>query len=218
MEDVDMFSEMRNCMSRMPWGELHGIGDGYDLSWFKSEARDGDGSHSLGIAASRAPEIRPLASPSVSFLHITLPQSSHQHQTNLDSGRILHTSQPKDITVNVNSSVNIGSQEEEGVPPDDAMDIDEEDSATNPQPSSKKTLKGIRGANVVPLPQIHKLRLRGSRPKPSLKGKKRAMVEDEEEREDNDEDDDDDEVDNEEEEERVEEEEKMVCSPTQTHS
>jgi hypothetical protein len=55
MEDVDMFSEMRNCMGRMPWGELHQIGNGVDSSWFKSEVGDGNRSHSFRIAASRAP-------------------------------------------------------------------------------------------------------------------------------------------------------------------
>jgi hypothetical protein len=183
MEDVDMFSEMRNCMSRMPWEELHGVGDGHDSSWFKSEIRDGNGSHS--IAASQAPEIQPLAPPSISFPHLILSPSSSQHRSNLDR-RIPHTSEPKDITVDVDSSANIGSQEEAGDPADamDAMDIDREDPATNPQTSSEKygkmREKEIRAANV-PLPQIHKLRLKGPQSKPLVKGKKRTMIEDEEE-------------------------------------
>ena len=69
MEDIDMSSELRNCMDRMPWGELNRIGNGPDSSWSRSGVRDGDGSsHSFRIAASQAPEIQPLTPPSISLL------------------------------------------------------------------------------------------------------------------------------------------------------
>jgi hypothetical protein len=173
MEDVDMFSEMRNCMGRMPWGEIQQLGDGGDSSWFKSEVRDGDGSHSFRIAASQAPP------------HLTLSTSSSQHGRNLDSRGISHTSEPEDVTVdlNVNSSASIGSQEEAGVPPDamniienvdssanigsqeeargplapDAMDIDEEGPATNLQTSSgnyrRMTLRGDKKIGEANVPE-----------------------------------------------------------------
>jgi hypothetical protein len=217
MEDVNMFSEMRNCMGRMPWGELYEIGDGHDLSWFKSEVRDGDGSSSK--AASRAPEIQPLTPPSISSPHLTL-SPSNQHGTNL-LRRIVPASEPEpeDTAVNVGSSTNIGLDEGAGVPPD-SMDVDQEDTAGSPRASSgecgRMTLRGneeIQGVNV-PLPQIHKLRLIGPQAKPSLKGKKRATVENEEEDEEEyeDEDEDEDEDEGEDEDEEMEEEEKMVRS------
>ena len=144
MEDVDMFSEMRNCMGRMPWGELHGIGSGHDLSWFRSEIRDVDGSRSFQIAASQAQEIQPLAPPSISSPHLTLLSSSSQHPTNFNSRRIPQASEPEHITVDVDSSANITLQKEARVPPD-AMDIDT-DQATSLQISTEKygrmTLRG----------------------------------------------------------------------------
>jgi hypothetical protein len=209
MEDVDMFSEIRNCMGRMPWREIDQIGNGPDSSWFKPEFRDSNRSHS--IAASGAPGIQPLAPPpSTSFSRLSQPPSSSQHQMNLDSGAsVPHTRE-------VNSSTNIGSQT--ASPNPDAMDIDKEDPPTNPQVSSVKpgrmTLrkdKDVRGANI-PLPQIQKLHLKGPGPKPSLKGKKRATVEDE------DEEDEEDQAEDEDEDEEMEEEDEMVSSPTQTHS
>jgi hypothetical protein len=207
MEDVDMFAEMRNCMSKMPWEELRGMGDGRDSSWFKSEVRDGDGSHLL--AASQAPEIQPLTSPSISSSRLTLPLSNHQYLTNLDSGKIAHTREPEDITVDVETSTNIGLDGEAGIP-SDAMDIDNEVSATNLQTLSRtqRRRKEIQAANL----QIHKLRIKGAQPKPSGKGKKRAVVDDDEDDEDDNEDDEDDEDDEE------EGEEENVSSSTQTHS
>jgi hypothetical protein len=164
MEDVDMFPEMRNCMDRMPWGELHGIGNGPDSTWFKSEIRDGDGSHSLGIAASQAPEIQPLVRPSISFPHLALPSSSRQHQTSLDSRRIQHSSEPEDVTIQERARARVSPDpmdiedvavqgrsgarispdpmdvEDVAVPErarvlPDAMDIDEENRHANPQRS-----------------------------------------------------------------------------------
>lgn len=197
MEDVDMFTEMRNCMGRMPWGELDGIGSGHDSSWFKSEVRDSNQSHSITITASQAPEIQPLVPPSISFPQLTLPSSSSQPGTNLDSRRDPHTSEPE-----VDGSANI-----------DAMDVDEENSATNPQTSSKiygrMTLrrdKEMEGGNTS-LPQIQKLKLKGPQLKPSLKGKKQASEEDEEER------DDDEDEEDEDEDEEMEKEEEIVRSP-----
>jgi hypothetical protein len=67
------------------------------------------------------------------------------------------------------------------------MDIDKEDPPTNSQASSKthgrttqRIDKDIRGVNIALLPQIH---VKGPRPEPSLKGKKRATLEEEEEEE-----------------------------------
>jgi hypothetical protein len=116
---------------------------------------------------------------------------------NSDSGRVPSTSEP-----------------EAALPDADTMDIDEEDPPTNPQASSKThgrtTLrkdKDVRGVNIAPLPQI---RLKGPRREPSLKGKKRATLEDEDE-EDEDEEDKEDNEEDEDEDEEMEEEEEMVC-------
>lgn len=220
MEDVDMFPEMRSCMDRMPWEELHGIDNGPESAWFKSEIRDGEGSHSFRTAASRALEIQPFVRPSISFpRHLALPSSSsssHRHQTNLGGRRIRHASEPEDVTVNVDHSTNTEFQGEARVSPD-AMDVDKESLYANPQRpgnysgATLRTIKEIARANIA-LPQIHRLRLKVSRPKPLLKGKKRAMVEDGEEREEEDDSDDSDK------DEEEEEEEETVCGQTQPHS
>ena len=140
MEDIDMFSELRNCMDRMPWGELNRIGNGPDSSWFRSGVRDGDGSsHSFRIAASQAPEIQPLAPPSISYPHLTFPSSSHQHRPNLDSRRL--------------------PQVERRVSPD-AMDVDEVP-ATDLQTSEKydrmtgRRADEIEGTNLTCLKIIN---------------------------------------------------------------
>ena len=194
-----------------------------NLSWFRSEIIDIDGSRSFQIAASQAQEIQPLAPPSISSPHLTLPSSGSQYPTNFDSRRVPQASEPEHITVDVHSSANITLQKEARVPPDatpDAMDIDT-DQATSLQISTEKygrmTLRGDKEIGGASSARFHKLQLKGPQLKPSLKGKKRAMVEDEEEiEEDDEENEEDDEEEDEEDEE--EEEEKTVRSPTQTHS
>ena len=236
MEDVDMFLEMKNCMSRMPWEELNGIGDGLDLSWFKSEVKRSVGS----VAASQAQHL-PL--PSVSFPPVTLPTSGRRNLQTSQPGGTVHNDGSTNIqnirlqeearvpcasdadamdidkedsnTVHDDRSANIRLQEEASVPSAsdaNAMGIDKEDSTTDPHTSSEMPI----GERNVPLCQSHRLVFKSSHLKTSSKGKKRVMVENEEERED--EKNYDKEEEEEEEGEEEGEEEETVCGLTQTFS
>lgn len=48
-KNLDIFSEVKECMSRMPWDEIRAMGDTAESSWFKNGDGDGDGPSTLSL-------------------------------------------------------------------------------------------------------------------------------------------------------------------------
>jgi hypothetical protein len=229
MEDVDMFSEMRNCMSRMPWEELDVIGNGLDFSWFNLGVRENVGS----IPAIQALVNQPPARPSNSLPPTILPTSGRrdpqiselvpddssanislqgEERDPSDAMDVDTTTRPQasseirigERNVPVTSPTLGGSSTQTSEPGDlsdaNAMNVDKEDSTTDPRTSSRRRI----AERNLHSSQTRKLGSKGSQLKTSVKGKKRAMMESEEESEEDYDDE--------------EEEEEPVCSLTQTQS